>query len=214
MTLTIIGHGAVRETFNRHIALWESLVVSKGHWITLSPEDDPLLLRYPIWTDARIGKASHSGLESLKRLRWLLKHLSLAKQVRYHLIFEYDSFLTSGPTVSGNGLAGILFENKEPKRFSAEVYPNPPWLIDHASLVRMNDTASAYREVTEEGHADRWLAAIAKLARVPIIPYQPPGFSRGTITEADYPELEAAIKRGTTAFHGVKDKQTLDLITR
>lgn len=214
LSLTVIAHGDAAETFHRHLPLWKGLGVDDGSCLVLSPVNDPIKCR--AWVNYQVGQASHAGPDAKARLEWLLKYLSRFEDVTHHLIFEYDSFCTAPapPRQLEGGLSGILFRNKEPERFSAVVYPNPPWMIDHTSLLKMTEAFAQNPTITQGGFADRWLAAVAVQARVPIMEYEYPGFSRGTITEADYPALERAKLWGATMFHGVKDKRTLDLILK
>lgn len=74
----------------------------------------------------------------------------------------------------------------------------------------MNRVALTYPALHEDGLADRYLSALATLACVPILNHQPPGFSRGWITERNIYALRKAIYKGSTLLHGIKQKWTLE----
>lgn len=78
----------------------------------------------------------------------------------------------------------------------------------------MLEAANSWPEVFEEGFADRWLAAIAMLANVPMFDHEPPGFTRGTIGAQDFKDLDDAIMWGSNAIHGVKDSEALDFVQK
>lgn len=202
LQVTVMAHGAAQETFNRHLPLW---LAHKAKVVVVCPENDPIE-SIPL-ERMKFGDAERAGPQAHARLRHMHEYLCTSG-VQYHLICEYDSFLLTDPVLSP-GLWGIVQMNKQSPDFLAHRYPNPPWLIDNVSLAAMWDVAERYPLLYEGGEADRYWAALAELAGVPILSYRPGGFTKGTITVEDYPALQAAIKAGARAFHGIKDQYTL-----
>jgi hypothetical protein len=83
---------------------------------------------------------------------------------------------------------------------STEVrYALAPWTLDASSARDMLRAAERFPDVTEEGEADRLMAAWAMLAGVPVLAHPEPGFALNTITPQDLPNA-----RGAAWIHGVK----------
>lgn len=205
LQITVMAHGAVQETFNRHLPLW---MAHKADVQVVCPVNDPVNAPFPI---IRFDDAERAGPQAHARLRHMHQHLCENSKSGYHLICEYDSFLLSDPVLSP-GLWGIMQMNKQSPDFLAHRYPNPPWLIDSVSLAAMWDVAQRYPLLYEGGEADRYWAALAELAGVPMFEYRPAGFTKGTIDSIHHMELHVELEMGCRAFHGVKDKHTLALI--
>lgn len=217
--VVIIGHGAVNEAVERHLPIW--VRIRSRNVLFLSPTNDPLrgIYDYEGFRKENIhrsnlfnkyyGLAGHCGKEAAKRLRWLLSFLTENKNSASSdrvMIFEYDSVALVAPKAVA-GLCGIVFPNDEPERFIAPRYVNPPWTLDYGSLRAINKVAQTYLGVWEEGYADRYLSALAHLAGVPILPYDPPGFSQINIAH-DCPSICSETK----IYHGIKSKETLNSI--
>jgi hypothetical protein len=105
----------------------------------------------------------------------------------------------------GRGLFGNIVENVATGRFLAPRYANPPWLIDVRSLGVMAGTAKESPALYEEGEADRYLSALAQLAGVPILPFDPADYSQAHLEAKHLHELRTVIHQGGTMVHGVKD---------
>ena len=222
LSLTILAHGAAKETFMRHLPLWQALdpdyavlMCPKNDSITFSSVDvgAKVFVGSATLVELAVGSAEHAGRDSILRLKKVLNHLADLDGITHHLICEYDSFSLASTIKPQTGFTGNLVANNEPCRFMTPRYANPPWLIDHMSLFQMQRAAEHYTDVWEEGYADRYLSAIAHLAGVPILPYDPPGYTQETIHERDWPSVIEAIHFGATMIHGVKDDETLELVT-
>jgi hypothetical protein len=209
-SVTVMGHGAVQATFDRHVPLWRALNSQVN--IVISPQNDALKTKaWPGVVPKCLGQAQRHGPDSVTRFLWIFKTLARIP-CSHHLIFEYDSVSLSPVIPEQAGLSGILGVNTEPWRYIAPRYPHPPWLIDHASLLDLQRVALRYPDVTEEGWADRFLAAWAHLAGVPILSYRPPGYSDDSMEVTDAMKmhnLEHTILRGGRMFHGFKDAEVL-----
>ena len=163
-SLTIMAHGAAQETFLRHVELWGAITPNV---LVICPATDKMKeCRFPI---IYYGQHCHAGRSSVERLKAALGNIAKHQDNGYHLICEYDSFLLSPDVVPRKGLIGPLMQNFEPCRFIAPRYPNPPWMLDYRSARLMMEAAYQWPDVWEEGFADRYLAALAVLAGVPIL---------------------------------------------
>lgn len=204
-----MAHGREQATFDRHLPFWEA---HKLPILVVSPEDDPVKTRHQMLLTAR---ASHSGDEALGRLKCMIEALCRTT-FRYHLIFEYDSICLDPERVKFQpGLYGNLFKNldgKEISNFMAWIYPNPPWLVDINSLRKMRNVMNEY-PISEHGFADRFLAALAVCAGVPILHHIPRGYSRAPLElGAHWKELKQAISKGGRMIHGIKTESVLNRV--
>lgn len=205
LQVVVITHDDGIAAFQRHEKYWKAF-------------DSPILVVTPKGSKGKydhetlaIGKAGRACGDSIVRLQALFDNLSNRNWDRC-VIYEYDSFSIKAELTSDPGLFGIVFRNDQSPQFMAPRYANPPWSFDRPSFDRMREKAASYR-FNEYGEADRWISALAFLAGVPILDYQPLGFSRNTISAADIPSLMDAIKqRGATQFHGVKQEWVLRAI--
>ncbi len=201
----IIAHGNGRAAFNRHEKYWRIL---KSPMLVVSPVNDPL---ESDCENLFACEAEHSGSQASQRLIYLMKVLSDRNWNRC-ILFEYDSFLIEPRLPEGPGLHGVLFSNSEAPKFQAPVYANPPWYFDRWTFENMMATAERYPKLTEGGVADRYFSALCHFAGMPLFPFDPPGYSRGTICHEDVTTLRQAIKQGAYAFHGIKSAWVLTAI--
>lgn len=205
---TIIAHGNGIAAFRRHLPLWKDHHPDVG--LVLCPTNDTIPQTESPWPVVTVELAAHHGPPALIRLRWLLEHLADQSSISHYIIHEYDSFCLYPDFRYQSGLVGNLFRNRDPEDFIAPRYPNPPWTLDRRSLLLMLRASRKWPDVTEDGYADRYFAALAHLANVPILSHQPLGFARATITEDNISELRKAIYAGATMIHGIKQKWTLE----
>lgn len=206
LQVVIIAHGNGIAAFSRHEKFW---LAHKAPILVCCPEDDPIESGHET---IRSGLAQHSGPDSISRLRFLFGVLAEKKWDKC-LIYEYDSFSLEPKIPDGNGLFGNVFNNAEAPKFMAPRYVNPPWCVDRGSFNLMNSKAIDYPSIYEVGESDRWVSALAFLSGVPILDYDPPGFSSGTIESKHFPNLEHAIKKlGAIHIHGVKQEWVLRAI--
>ena len=198
--ITIHAHRDGQAAFERNLAHWEML----GYDILiLCPEDAPVETKHEVISCA---KAEHHGWGSKERMVFWMEKVK-RRNYNHFLLAEYDClFLGDKLPEFGRGFYGILFHNAESPKYMADRYANPPWIIDSTSLNAMHNKAWEFPAVWEMGHQDRYLSAIAQLAGIPILPYDPPGFSRGTVGTEDLGQLCAAIICGTEMIHGIKDE--------
>lgn len=201
LQIVIIAHGNGQAAFDRHLGYW---LKHMAEMLICSPEDDPVKTHLRVLP---VAGAQHNGMQALVRLMALL-HALESRDWNICRIYEYDSFDLNPTIVEERGFFGVPRANVESPKFTAPVYANPPWTFDRASFEEMLGKARAYPSLSEAGEADRWLSALAYLAGVPILPYDPPGFSQGTIGAGDIENLRTAIYMGTTVLHGIKHAWT------
>lgn len=202
-TITVVSaHGQGIAAFERHLKYW------KGDVLVVSPTDDPV--EFPDGDVIKCGLAQHNGRESWKRFQIIISYLQ-NDTWDWCVMHEYDSFCLDPKLPEHPGFYGNLWENRESPKYMAPRYANPPWTFDRESFLRMAAVAARYPGIYENGEADRYWSALAFIAGVPILPYDPPGFSRGLIDEKKktIQALRKAIYAGAYAIHGVKSKWAL-----
>lgn len=203
--VTIIGHGKAQAVFQRHMLFW------KRHELPMlvcCPKDDPIeigLERFLVSTSEGAGSLAHL------RLHQLLLHLSQSEH-SHHVIFEYDSFSLKAKLDFDNGFFANVQDNAERERFIAHRYANFPWVIDAVSLKKMLEIALQYPAMTEHGHNDRWVSALAFLANVPLMHFRPKGASTDVWNDGNFKQLAEAVKAGATMIHGVKSEWIFDYL--
>lgn len=204
--IVVITHENGVAAFKRHEKFWKSF---GAPILVVTHEGD--CSKYEHET-VRIGKAQRAGTNSIYRLNKLFSILS-KRSWNHCIIYEYDSF-SLVPEIPGNpGLYGIVFENKESPKFMSPRYANPPWCFDRNTFLRLHLKSQEYPNLFECGEADRWISALAFLAGVPVFDYSPCGFSRGTISSADIPDLMKSVKEQKAIhFHGIKQDWVLRAI--
>lgn len=206
LQVVVLAHGNGVAAFRRHEKFW---LAHEAPLLVICPENDPLVSAHETHKTAQ---AAHSGEQASQRLGDML-YLLAARPWDQCIIYEYDSFLLVPKLPEPHGLYGITFRNQEAPKFMAPTYVNPPWFVDRRSFDLMMEKARAYPTVKELGFADRFISALAFLAGVPILSYDPPGYSKGTITYSDLPHLDARIKYDHCyAFHGIKQSFVLKAI--
>lgn len=213
--ITVLAHSEASETVARHIPIWLSL-----EWpiqICVPIEDRDLMpQKYDCRNAIRvfgIGAKGQGGTMAIaNRVKSLFSDLAKVEYASHHVILEYDSFFLKPPLLR-NGVSGVLFPNAEAPKFTAHLYPNPPWIIDATSLREMSIWFNRFSDICELGHMDRLIPAAADGCGIPLLPYEPYGYSRGTIDlDLDFVTLATSIENGAFAFHGVKDKTTMQFI--
>lgn len=204
--VVVMTHGCAGNGFRQNEPYW---MAQSEKLIVVCPTDDPVQTRHET---LMFAKSSHAGAETWKRLRITLDELA-TREWDHCCIHEWDSlFLRSEPM--SNGFRAILFANAESPRYMAPIYGLPPWSMDRESFNAMHAKARMYPALFEGGFLDRYLAAIAMLAGVPIMDYAVPGYGRAPIRLEDYQEVRRAILAGTSAIHGIKTPDVLELIER
>ena len=213
-SITVLAHGAIQDTFDRHVPLWRGLNSGTHVNIIISPEDDPIDTTRT-WRSARhqiMGKSQRFGPRWAACFVWLFETLAHRTDCSHHLIFEYDSVSLGPDVVEQAGISGIPITNLDLSRYLAPRFCPPPWLIEHQAMLELLRVARKYPDITEEGWGDRLFGAWAYLACVPILAFQPPGFTEERIDPNNsnhMNNLERIIRGGGRMLHGVKDEAAL-----
>lgn len=214
-SVTLIAHGAAKETLLRHIPFWLSL--KPTYFLVVSPVDDQVSgvdltpTGVPVQC-ASIGGRGHACPGSILRLRWILERLASLNDVEQHFVSEYDAIPLASSISLKPGWIGPMQCNNNPEWYSAKTYSTSPWMADRKTVKAMSAVSCARIDITERGMADRYLAAIANAAGVLLADYDPPGFTRNTIQPEDWPEMSSRVRKGLTMIHGIKDMKTLEQI--
>lgn len=201
-----MAHGAALDTFRRHVPLWLEHRAAAG--LVVCPANDPIPQEASPWPVHPVGLSEHNGFEALKRLRWLVETLA-TKDASHHVIFEYDSICLVPMIARRRGFFGHCRLSMDP-RFLAPRYANQPFIIDRESLRFMRAQISAWPELFEQGECDRYFAALAFLAGVPLFPHSPPSYCRATLTKQHIELMGRAIHEGAVYLHGIKDAEILE----
>lgn len=197
-SVAIIAHGGAQETFDRHLKFWEAI---NPNPTVYCPYDAPIKTKN---STVEFGSKGRAISDSIIRLKLILEQF-IQKPADYLLLFEYDSICFDHSPLPPD--PGAICGNPMPSldaRFLAPRYLNPPWRISVQAALAILQKAKEYPFLTEHGEADRWLSAMAHLAGVPMLPYEPRGYSRQTIGHEHLSELRTAIYEGATMIHGIK----------
>ena len=158
------------------------------------------------------GMADHTGPAAIARWVNLLNFLWTEPHDIW-VIFEYDSLCLDPQLYVRPGFYGIDRPNFEGARFMASHYLGPPWTIDRESLRRLRQVANVHHEVYEHGCDDRYLAALAMIAGVPMLNHDRAVYIPGAvITSGHYDMVRKAIRGGGTYVHGVKTQECLNAV--
>lgn len=204
----VMAHGGAQEIFDRHLPLWEA----HGWPIeVVCPEDDRVKTNHRM---SAFGKSEHHGREQrfriLEAMKWVL-------QLGYDcsVWFDYDSFCIHPNAVKIRHIYDIqanVGENLEPWRFLAHWYPGAPMVLTHSTLCQLVFAALQSPLVFEEGFADRLIGAWAQIGGIGVGTFDPPGFWKTDINEAEWPNLDRALAAGAIWIHGVKSEATFNHI--
>lgn len=203
MNVAIIAHGAAQDTFDRHLKFWEAI---NSRPIVYCPTDDPVQTEHERVLSGSRGRATD---DSIQRLKLILQQFILSGQ-EYLVIFEYDSLCLEPEWLQVDDC--VLFGNamlNHDSRFIAPRYLTPPWMLSRSVAIRLMCKANELPFITEHGEVDRWISAVAHLVGVPMLDYQPKGFSCGTIGHEHLSNMHTAIYDGGTMFHGFKHEVIL-----
>lgn len=202
MTGIILAHGSIAEACARHFPSWSETF---SQLITIAPWDDP------IRGASAIGDSAKSGRGSLERMMFAV---ALASRFDRAAILEYDTvfcgprFQEGFPT-EGELISSCIFENQDPRTFSAPIYGHSPWIA----------TGETWWKILQHGgdpqgfFPDRWLYASAHDAGI-----KPLGIE-GSFSEDREWTFETRIKavgcraKGGKIFHGVKTARDFEAIT-
>lgn len=201
--VAVIAHGGHNDIFIRHLPFW---LAHRLPVVVYHPDvDSPMVTHKCQYIP--IGGNGHHGANVVVRWKRLLD--DWVRRECDVTCFEGDSLCLGRTLPPCRGLTGILWHDKE--GFIAPIYPNPPWSMDKASILKMWMAWQDCPFIEEDGQADRILGALAHQARVPIVRYKPTSFSRATIMPSDYPELIQALSKGARMIHGIKTEECLNI---
>lgn len=204
--VVILAHGKVQQTFDRHLPFWQA---HKSDIVAISPRDDPIEYHGPSYV---CGNSSHSGESANYRIQMAMDLIRERQKYMHGIIYEYDSFCLDVQSIRWcSGFFGNVQKNNE-QRFVSPFYPNPPWIIDVESLSKMKTVGEKYPSIFEDGFHDRYLAALAHIAGVPIFNHVPIGFTQIALDWAGRWGLIQAIGWGGTMIHGIKTEQQLKAV--
>lgn len=208
MLCVINGYGGMQETFDRHMPFWQS------HGLPIlvnTPANDPLTSKHP-----RIvfGYSSYCGPYTPPR--WINLFNELVKKPHSHfVIFEYDSLCLLKKIKPTNGWRGIACHNSDFRKFLSGRYAMAPWVVDKQSLFLMLSAFNRYPDCLEHGSDDRFCAALAMIAGVPILNHTEGVFTDNTIMPSRFPELAHCIEHHDVRWiHGVKCQGCVDTIMK
>lgn len=212
--IIIFAHGAYQSMFDMNLPFWES---HSFPILVVCPIGHPIKSTHQV---VELGGIGSSGPQMIERHIKAMIHSAL-EHSDYYVFFECDSLCISKELPLKSGLWGNTFRSVDPdyghhqEKWITWQYLNFPWIIDHASMCRIICTSLMFPEMQEGGFVDRWIAALAQCAGVPMIRFSPRGFTRSVIdfnNPENASEIEAVIKAGGTMFHGIKTKTDLDFI--
>lgn len=209
--ITVMAHKEAQETFNRHFPIWKSL----GADIMVAfPSDSRVLL--PERSGAmglEVGKAAHTGVQSIVRFRTILEHLGGHGYDRY-AFFEYDSFAFEWPEMTWPVAAPVFGDNSPDRGFEGSMFLHPPIFFTREGISKTVEAIKKLPLTAENSVWDRWIGLALERAgvRVENLLLLGEAFSDNTIHEPRFPELFKTTRNRCFCFHGVKTKVCLDVI--
>lgn len=213
--IVVFAHDDYQAMFDMNLPFWEA----HGFQIlVVCPKGRPVETRHHV---EEFGKIGSHGPQMVERHLKAMQAVMEFRHTSHYVFFECDALCITKELPLKNGLWGITFRNIHngygmfQEDWITWQYLNFPWVIDHDSLTKFVDVALRYPDVIEGGFVDRWVAAIAQAAGVPMVRFSPRGFSRSKINLEDPEEMEElrrVVQSGGTMFHGVKNRPELNRI--
>jgi hypothetical protein len=214
--VTIMAHRDAQETFNRHFNLWFGL----GHDLLIAcPQRQSVKL--PEWRGGfgdrqintlEVGKAEHSGVNSIIRLKTILEHMNGMGYERYAFL-EYDALILGKklPLQVGDVMGPIYRDNGADRGFEGTMFIHPPILFTAAGLAEVVRIMQGMPLTAEKSVWDRWLGYCIESSHLQWINAFDHGlaFTMNTIHPDRYEALFEAVKLGATLVHGVKTEECL-----
>lgn len=176
------------------------------------PEDNPIKTRHAL---VKIGSRQHHGDAAIDRF---IKILDLAVGTGFPFILfnEYDSLAYKIPfsMKTTPGLHGFVWTDGDPRNgFKGRYFIHPPLFMDIETADRIIESAIKWKALgTERGFWDRWIGMVCEKGEIPMHTTEAHHFSRNTIEQGHIGMLVNALGKGANWFHGVKNKETFDLI--
>jgi hypothetical protein len=214
----VLAHGAASDCVARHLPFWRQ---AAAEVIIFSPWDDPVVAG-PEVTSHLHGCSSRYGSQNNVRVREALR-FAAHRASPLTMLVEYDA-LTWGPIPEAarppvGGLSGARFT--EPRewagtRFEGSQYFHFPILLDRAALAPLVAQMDALPVGAEGGYSDRYIGLAAERAGLPYVDLFAHGlaFTRDTIAGRAAERCAAAVAAGVVFSHGIKTRETLNLIRR
>lgn len=207
MNLALIqAHHGVEATVSRHLPFWEAsydrvvFVTTKGS-----------ALKLPVEQIER-GAGGHHGDELADRVVEMLEW-ALSQSWSMFGLFEYDAFHLAHMAPPLKGMSAIRYKQDNPTYWEGAFFLHYPHLYSREALAAIVPQLKAIRARGEVDtrYSDRFIGRAAELAGIPVqdLKAEKLGFSRDTITTADVPEMEKAVRKGAVAIHGVKTEDIL-----
>lgn len=225
----VLAHGAAKETVLRHLPYWFKvcgtilLVTPVGQKLQLNLEN---VIEYEMVVDG----GSYSTLTNQRTFLALDCALNLYREspYEYFILFEYDS-LCWGPIPDAavpppGAMSGIVWPNEKVtpipgKPFKGNFYLHFPHIYSAEGLAL---TVKAMKHLVsmdaEWGYTDRYIGLAVERAKVPVVDTRKMGLAYSYENISKHPDRVLgcieAVKKGAIFTHGIKDKESLDLIAK
>jgi hypothetical protein len=207
--VVVMAHSHAKGTWERHLPYWEAhdsdiLVIGDGCGQLQSK-----------YQEINIGPASSRSYERWRKMVEECYARACDGAAQMFMFYEHDSISLSPVIPHTRGMFGItLAMPNQLGDYTAVRYANAPWRIDGRSIMAMRNKMNEFPDFQEYGTNDRFVPGLAQLCGVPLMPFDPPGFSPpgGTIKPENYADMIRALDCGATMIHGIKDAMTLRVI--
>ena len=208
--IIVMAHGKVAPLVAALECYWKPL----GHLVYLTPENDTLPGRDAI--GLHYGPACHAGVVANRRVL-----LAFAFALDYGAermgFFEYDaiSLVPRLPDFPEERIGGNAFrETRSDSGFAGTTFTHPPIIAHRAALAKLVDSMRRLGPDVEHGFWDRYVGYACERGGIPVHNFQDhnQGFGRNPIDRTNLADAKAAVARGATLIHGIKDQWTLNEI--
>lgn len=208
----IMTHRDVLSTVTRHVSIWTKL---PGRIQLTSPTSFGMT-GYLGTQELQMGVPEHHGEKSAQRITQIIKYALDREDWTHLLLMEYDSFALDLPEEvmpPEGGVSAALYPQNKPVQFIGRFYLHYPMLFTREGLSRTYEELPRVK-TKDRYYSDRFIGMAVELAKIPINNLRASGksYSKNTIREKHYKELNKAVRGGALFFHGVKDNATLQVI--
>jgi hypothetical protein len=211
-----MAHKEAQSTFDRHFPIWRKLADQDGHGDVLVAYPSNSRVMLPEKGNCQAvdcGKAEHTGLQSIVRIRTVFERMNFPGYDRY-AFFEYDAIAFRWPT-PGLNIAAPVFRDDSPTRgFIGTMFTHPPLFFSPVGLNTLVKEIQQMPMDAEKAVWDRWIGlAIQRTGMEPFdLLSSGQAYAENTIPIEHYTRLARAVRHGAYAFHGVKTQECLDVI--
>lgn len=210
----VMAHKAAQETFNRHFHLWRKL--ENTDLMVACPSDSKVILPERGKAIAyEVGKAEHTGRQSIVRMRTILEQMNHTGYERY-VFFEYDSFcLGQLPEPQADIMANCFFDHSPNRGFEGTMFCHPPLLFTVKGLADLVQSIQTLPLTAEAGVWDRWLGWAMQRANLNVFDLikNKLGTSRNTFHDNELEALKIDIIAGARLIHGIKSPEAFNVCT-